>query len=287
MLSVWITASRPKTLVATFAPASLGLCLSLSEGIFHPLLFIVTLLTGLCIQIGTNFTNDYCDFIKGADTADRKGFLRVTQAGLVSASTMKKGIIALFALSLLLGSYLAAIGGAPIALLLCLYVLLGVLYTAGPYPLGYLGMGDVLVFLFYGPMSTLITYYLQTSHLSWQPILVGLSIGSLSTAILAINNIRDIEEDRKAGKKTLPVRFGRKWGQSEFRFLVLFAFLPPLFLLLTHPFVTLTLLSLPQALVLIRAVRRNEDPYALNPLFEKMGKLLWLFTFLLILGLLI
>jgi 1,4-dihydroxy-2-naphthoate octaprenyltransferase len=287
LFTVWIQAARPKTLVATFAPSLLALCLGLSRGVFEPLLFAMTLCTGLLIQIATNFTNDYCDFVKGADTEERKGFVRVTQAGLVCPGTMKRAILILFMAALLAGSYLVFVGGKPIALLLCLYVLLSVLYTAGPYPLAYLGLGDVLVLLFYGPMATLITYYLQTRTLSFQAGLIGLSAGCLSTAILAINNLRDIDEDRKAGKKTLVVRFGRSWGQKEFCCLVLLAFVPPLYLLSSYPFTALTLLTLPQALLLIRSVLRNTDPYALNPLFEKMGKLLWLFTLLFCLGLFI
>lgn len=286
-LRVWMVAARPKTLVATFAPTCIALSLCLSHGTFEPLLFLMTLLTGLLIQIGTNFTNDYCDFIKGADTQERKGFLRVTQAGLVDPATMRKRILLLFSLALLCGAYLILKGGAAIALLLCVYLLLSVLYTAGPYPLGYLGLGDLLVFTFYGPGACLITYYLQTHTLSWQAFLIGLSPGALSTAILVINNIRDIDEDRHANKKTLIVRLGKRFGKVEFAALVLGAFLPPLSLYRSYPFALLTLLALPQALLLILAVAKNHDAYALNPLFERMGKLLWLFTLLLFIGLIL
>lgn len=286
-MRVWAIAARPKTLVATFAPALIALSLALSHGSFKPLLFLMTLLTGLLIQIGTNFTNDYCDFIKGADTNERKGFLRVTQAGLIDPATMRKSILLIFSMALLCGAYLILNGGIAIALLMCLYLLLSVLYTAGPYPLGYLGLGDLLVFAFYGPGACLITYYLQTDTLCWQALFIGLCPGALSTAILVINNIRDIDEDRQANKKTLIVRFGRRFGKIEFALLVLGAFLPPLALYRSYPFALLTLLALPQAAWIVLSIAKNKDPHALNPLFERMGKLLWLFTLLLFTGLIL
>lgn len=286
-IQVWTLACRPKTLIASISPTLIALSLSLSFGHFEPLLFLMTMLTGILIQIGTNLTNDYCDFIKGADTPERKGFLRVTQAGLVAPAQMKKSILFVFTLALLSGAYLIFHGGEGIALILAMYLLLSVLYTAGPYPLGYLGLGDLLVLTLYGPGACLITYYLQAHTLSWQALLIGISPGALSTAILVINNLRDMEEDKKAGKRTLVVRFGKRLGRVEFSLLVLGAFLPPLALYATHPYALLTLIALPQACALVAAVYQTHNPYALNALFVRMGKLIWLFTLLLFIGLIL
>ena len=225
-VQVWTHAARPKTLVAGISPALIGATLAISQGYFDPILFLFTLLTGLCIQIGTNLSNDYFDFIKGADTSARKGFMRVTQAGLVTPAAMKRAIVATFAVAFLCGCYLIFAGGVGVAVMLALYILLSVLYTAGPYPLAYLGLGDLLVLFLYGPAAVLITYYLQTGTLTQEAFLAGLSPGALSMAILVVNNVRDIEEDRAANKKTLPARFARRLARGNSS---------SLFFLLLHP----------------------------------------------------
>lgn len=286
-IQVWTAACRPKTLIASLSPASLALALALSDGHFSPLCFLLTLMTGLLIQIGTNLTNDYCDFIKGADTEERKGFLRVTQAGLVTPSSMKQAILAVFFLAMLTGSYLAFVGGVGIALLLALYILLSVLYTAGPFPLAYLGLGECLVLILYGPIACLIAYYLQTQTLSYMPLLLGLCPGAFSTAIICLNNLRDIDEDQKAGKNTLIVRFGRRFGKIEYASMMLLPFCLLIPLSLSHPFALFALFAFPQALFLILSVKSNENPYELNSLFARTGKLFGLFTFLLFIGLLL
>ncbi len=283
-IQVWTHAARPKTLVAGVSPALIGTTLAISQGKFSLLLFLLTLFTGLCIQIGTNLANDYFDFVKGADTAERKGFLRVTQAGLVSPAAIKRAIFFVFTLAVISGCFLIYQGGMMISLLLAVYILLSVLYTAGPFPLAYLGLGDVLVLLLYGPGAVLITYYLQAETLCWQAFLAGIAPGALSMAILVINNIRDSEEDRAASKKTLPVRFGRRFGKGQFLFSILLAFAPSLFLFGSHPFCLLALLALLPAVPLIRGVMSNEDPRQLNPLFGKTAQLLWLYTLLFCIG---
>ena len=212
-VQVWTHATRPKTLVAGISPALIGATLAIAQGTFNVTLFLFTLLTGMCIQIGTNLANDYFDFVKGADTLERKGFMRVTQAGLVEPAAMKRAITAVFALAALSGCYLIWHGGVMISIMLALYILLSVLYTAGPYPLAYLGLGDIFVLLLYGPAAVLITYYLQVGSLSYEACLAGIAPGALSMAILVVNNVRDIEEDRKANKKTLPARFGKAFGK--------------------------------------------------------------------------
>lgn len=283
-VQVWTHAARPKTLVAGISPALIGTTLSMAQGKFNLSIFLFTLFTGLCIQIGTNLTNDYFDFIKGADTAQRKGFMRVTQAGLVAPPAMKRAIIAAFALAFLSGCYLIFQGGAIIGLMLAFYIALSILYTAGPFPLAYLGLGDLFVFFLYGPAAVLITYYLQMGSLSQEAFIAGLSPGALSMAILTVNNIRDIEEDRLANKKTLPVRLGKTFGKCQFMFSILLALFPPLYFYSSHPFSLLALLILIPAAPLMRSISRNEDPRELNPLFAKTGQLLWLYTLLFCIG---
>lgn len=283
-IQVWTHAARPKTLIAGISPALIGTTLAIREGKFDLLLFLLTLFTGMCIQIGTNLTNDYSDFVKGADTAERKGFMRVTQAGLVSEKAIKRAIFFVFALACCSGAFLIYSGGLMISILLAVYILLSVLYTAGPFPLAYLGLGDVFVLFLYGPGAVLITYFLQTQTLSWGAFLAGLGPGAISVAILVINNIRDIDEDRAAGKKTLPVRFGKKFGKGQFLSSLVLALVPVLMLSASRPSCLLALLVAIPALPLIRAVLKNEEPKELNLLFGKTGQLLWIYTLLFCIG---
>lgn len=177
---------------------------------------LAALAVALCIQIGTNFCNDYCDFKKGADTADRVGPLRVTQAGLVTSAAMRRATILVFVLAALAAVTLVVRGGWPMFWIAVFSILSGIAYTAGPYALAYLGLGDVFVLAFFGPIAVGGTYYVQT--LTWPPVVMvaGLAPGLLSCAILMVNNLRDIEQDRLAGKKTLPVRFGRAFARRSY-----------------------------------------------------------------------
>ncbi|HEY2811220.1 MAG TPA: 1,4-dihydroxy-2-naphthoate polyprenyltransferase [Rhabdochlamydiaceae bacterium] len=282
----WILASRPKTLVAALSPVLIGTTIALSEGIFHPLAFLFTLLTAMGIQILTNLANDYFDFIKGADTAQRKGPLRVVQAGLVSPQAMKRAMILVCALTFFSGCCLIYQGGIPIACLLISSLILAVLYTAGPYSLAYLGLGDIFVLCFFGPLAVLGTYYLQTHHFSKEAFVLGLSPGCFSTAILIANNVRDIDEDKVVNKKTLPVRFGKTFGKWEYIGILFMGLIPILFCCRHHPFSLLTFLILIPAFPLMRSMiqEKKNDPVILNRIFFNTGKLLWVFTFLFCLG---
>lgn len=281
---VWIQASRPKTLVIGISPVIIGTTLAISEGIFNPLLFLFTLLTAMSIQIGTNLANDYFDFVKGADTKDRKGFTRVTQAGLAAPEAVKRAMIAVFTVAFLSGGFLIWHGGLFIAILLALSIALGVLYTGGPYPLAYLGISEVFAFAFFGPIAVLGTYYLQMGALSWQALLAGLSPGAFSMGILIVNNVRDIDEDRVANKKTLAVRLGKIFGKCSYFFSLFLIVLPLLFFFSSHPFTSLGFLILLPAIPLIRLMAIYEDPRQLNQLFAKTGQMEWLFTFLFCIG---
>ncbi|MBS0648333.1 MAG: 1,4-dihydroxy-2-naphthoate octaprenyltransferase [Verrucomicrobia bacterium] len=274
-VAIWLEASRPKTLIASISPAVLGTVLAWKSGSFSFLTLLLTLLTGVAIQIGTNFSNDYFDFLKGADTSDRKGPRRVTQAGLVSLPVMKRAIFLTFTFAALFSIYLAFQGGPIISLLAVLYIALSLAYTAGPMPLAYFGLGDFFVLVFYGPIATLITYYLQTHQLPLHVALLGLSPGLISTAILTANNLRDVNEDRRCNKKTLCVRFGENFGRIEYTLCLIAAAAIPSFYGYYLP-----LLMLIPALIPIKAFWTVQDKKLLNVPFAQTGKLLLLFTVL-------
>jgi len=278
---IWYLAIRPKTLIASFSPVLIGTALARKITLLNPLILLLTLLFAVLIQIGTNLANDYFDFVKGADNENRKGPLRVTQAGLVSKEKMKFSVLFVFSLAFLVSLYLIFIGGVLIAALMVLAILFGVLYTGGPYPLGYLGLGDILVLIFFGPVATFGTYFLQTNSFDLLPLLVGLGPGCFSTALLAINNLRDIEEDKAANKNTLIVRFGEKFGQFEYFFTLLIAFSIPIFLAaqgMASLFLYFTLLLTPLVLPLIKKVFKDSEN--LNPLLPKTAELFTLYTLL-------
>lgn len=217
---VWIEAARPKTLGATVAPILIGTSLAYRTGQVDVGWTVIALLSALCIQIGTNFCNDYCDFTKGADV-ERVGPVRATQAGLVSPEQMKRATIVMFGLAILLGALLVWRGGAPILLIGLLSVLFGVLYTAGPYPLAYIGMGDLFVLVFFGPVAVAGTYYVNALVWSREAALFGLVPGLLSVGILVANNLRDYRSDRAVRKRTLVVLLGERFGRIEYGVCVL------------------------------------------------------------------
>ena len=232
----WILASRPKTLLASVVPVMVGTALAINVGKFSPLVTLVALICSLLIQIGTNFTNDLYDYHKGADTAERKGPVRVLSAGLISVNEMKTAIELTFLAAFILGLYLVYVGGVIILVIGVLSILAGIAYTAGPYPLAYKGLGDIFVFMFFGLIGTMGTFYLQTNEISMPAFLSSIPVGSLITNILVVNNFRDIEEDRAAGKNTLAVKLGKTFTQYQFIFLIVVSFIVPLLLFLFYGF---------------------------------------------------
>jgi 1,4-dihydroxy-2-naphthoate octaprenyltransferase len=281
---IWTIASRPKTLIASISPILIGTTLALSNSHFDLILFLFTLATAIGIQVATNLANDYFDFIKGADTTKRKGPVRVVQAGLVNLKQMKKGLLLCLTLTLLSGSYLIWHAGIALACLLSVCLLLAVIYTGGPFPLAYLGLGEVFVFVFFGPVAVSGTYYLQTGHITLISALAGIAPGALSTAILIVNHVRDIDEDRAAHKKTCAVRFGLMAGKIEYLFAILLSFLPLIYFAPLHPFTLLILGILPSAIFLIRLMFNHTAFSQLNRLFGETGNLLWLYTLLFCIG---
>lgn len=271
--AIWLEAARPKTLIAGVAPVLIGATMALKTGAFSPLIFFFTLCFGLFIQIGTNYANDYFDFIKGADTDARKGPRRVTQAGLVSLREIRWATFICFFSAALMSCYLIHIGGWVISLLAILAILFGVLYTAGPFSLAYMGLGDVFVLIFFGPVATAGTYYLQTLSVPKEVIIAGFAPGLLSMAILVVNNLRDIEEDRLVNKKTTLVRFGKRFGQMQYLFAIVISAI--ISIILKNPLATASLLvSIP----LIKVVFTIKNPLELNTVLAKTGMILAIYT---------
>ncbi len=227
-LSTWQTwwlAIRPKTLPAAAAGVTMGGALAWLDGTFRLDAFLVCLLAALLLQIGSNLANDVFDFERGADTAERLGPTRVTQAGLLTPAQVKAGMWLVFALAAFLGVYLIYLGGWPILVVGIAAILSAIAYTGGPFPLGYYGLGDLFVFLFFGLAAVAGTYYVQAGRVSPAGWWLAVAIGLLVTAILVVNNLRDIENDRKAGKHTLAVRLGEAGTRAEYTFCVLLAYL--------------------------------------------------------------
>ncbi len=283
-VKVWMQAVRPRTLLVTLSPVAIGAVVSLSWGVFDLFIFLVTLMTGLSIQIGANLANDYFDFKKGVDTAERKGPQRVMQAGLVTPNAMKKALILTFSITALGAAILAVQGGALILLLALVAILFAILYSGGPYPLASLGIADIFAFITFGPLATFFTYYLQTHLFSSDALFVGIGPGAFSWAILTINNLRDIDEDRIANKNTLCVRFGRAFGKGMYVSALMLAILIPFLWIESRPFLPLASLTLFLALPLAIQIIKNEKAADLNPLFQKTAQLLLVYTFLFSIG---
>ncbi len=227
----WFLASRPKTWIASLSPICIGASMapSISWSVF-----LATALFSLAIQIGTNFANDYFDFMKGADTEERIGPKRAVQQGWISPSTMKRGMIAVFFAAFLIAIPLMMIAGAWSLCITALAIIFGILYTGGAKPLGYLGLGEILVFFFFGPVATCGTFFLQTHMLGEAVLLASIPPGLLSCSLLIANNIRDEKTDKLANKKTLVVRFGSLFGKLEYAFSIAIACLIPLILVVFY-----------------------------------------------------
>jgi 1,4-dihydroxy-2-naphthoate polyprenyltransferase len=286
----WLLASRPATLPAAAVPVLVGAATAVHEGArFRPLVFATTLASALLIQVGTNFANDYSDFHRGADHEGRLGPLRVTQSGLISHASVRRGIVVAFGLATLLGCYLAWVGGWPIVAIGVLSILAALAYTGGPWPFGYHGLGDLFVFIFFGVIAVSGTTYLQSGR--WSPLALALSvpIGLLATNILVINNLRDLPTDREAGKHTLAVRLGARATRARYVLFMTAAYLVPATLATTAParrWLLLPLLTMPLGLALAREVLSGLAGRELNALLARTGQLLLLFGLLLAAGLL-
>ena len=280
-LKTWIMASRPKTLPAAVAPVLIGTAMAAADGACAASIAVATLLAALAIQVGTNFANDYFDFLHGADTPDRQGPTRVTQAGLVSLAGMRLATVLSFLVAAAFGLFLAYHGGWPIILIGVLSILAGIFYTAGPRPLGYIGLGDILVLIFFGFVAVGGTYYLQTGSINPLVLLAGAGPGLLSTAILAVNNLRDRETDLQTGKRTLAVRFGSRFARGEYLVTIVAAACLPIVLCLLTRAHYLALLAVAGLLPVVPALRRvmqGATGPALNDTLAATGRALFLYS---------
>lgn len=221
----WIRIIRPGTLGAGSAPVLVGLVVAAQERTFDWLIALVTLLASLSIQVASNLINDYYDYKKGLDKAGRLGPRRAIAEGEVSPQTMKRAIMIDIAIAIICGIYLTLVGGLPILIIGCISLLCAWLYTATPYSLSYLGIADLFVLVFFGPIATLGTTYLQIEQFSEKSFWLGMVSGFISMGILTVNNIRDIATDSTAGKRSIVVRFGKKFGEWEY--LALFLLIIP------------------------------------------------------------
>ena len=285
--SVVLLAIRPRTLTAAVAPVLVATAFAAGGGVARYGAAAACLLSALLIQVGTNLANDYYDFKKGADTDARVGPKRVTQAGLVAPATVKRWAFATFGAAAVVGVYLASLGGWPILLVGIASIASGWAYTGGPYPLGYHGLGDLFVMVFFGFVATLGTYWVQAGALPPALWLLAIPVGALATAILVVNNLRDRLTDAKAGKRTLAVRLGAGAAKAEYLLLLAAAFAVPL-VLAAHglrPWVLLPLAALPLAVPPLKLVLSLEGA-ALGPALGGTARLQLVFAALLSLGLL-
>ena len=284
----WVLASRLKTLTAAISPVLVGVSLAIHDGEFQLFIAFMTLLAAVLIQIGANFANDVYDFLNGSDREDRLGPTRATQSGLIPPEDMKKGMWLVFALAICVGFYLASIGGWPIVWIGLASIASAIAYTGGPYPLGYHGWGDVLVFVFFGIIAVPGTYYLQSGFVSYDSILFGIPLGALSTAILIVNNLRDADTDIKSGKRTLAVRFGKTFVKIEYIIMMVVAFAIPIYILQFWDELSLyiILFLLPISIRLIQSLY-NETGISLNPVLVNTAQFLFHFSILLSIGLIL
>lgn len=287
LLASWVLAARPKTLSAASVPVLVGSACAYALGGFALGPALAALVGALLLQIGANFANDVYDYEKGADTAERLGPTRAVQAGLISPAAMKRGMYVVFALSLLIGAYLTAVAGPIILAIGIMSIISAIAYTGGPYPLGYNGLGDVFVFVFFGVVAVCGTVWVQTGQVPALALWCSMPVGALATAILVVNNLRDHEQDARVGKRTLAVRWGARAVLFEYGLLLALSYAVPLYLATSAHhgrFVLLPLLTLPLGRQLMRAVA-SERGRALNARLAGTAKLLLLFGLLLTLGL--
>uniref|UniRef100_A0A7C1K0E3 1,4-dihydroxy-2-naphthoate octaprenyltransferase n=1 Tax=Thermomicrobium roseum TaxID=500 RepID=A0A7C1K0E3_THERO len=287
---VWWLGARPATLVAAVGPVLVGTAVGVREtGTVRWFPFLAALAAAILIQIGTNYANDLFDYLKGADRPERVGPTRITARGLVTVAEMKRAVALTFGAAVLLGLYLVWVGGWPILAIGLASIAAGVLYTAGPWPLGYIGLGDLFVFIFFGLVAVGGSAYLQSDSFSGFALVAAVPVGALITAILVVNNLRDIPTDRAAGKRTLAVRIGERATRWQYAVLVGVAYLIPSLLVLLGRgglALLLPLLTLPLAVKLVRIVLGGTSGPALNSVLRRTGQLQLIFAVLFAMGLL-
>ncbi|MFA5805041.1 MAG: 1,4-dihydroxy-2-naphthoate polyprenyltransferase [Melioribacteraceae bacterium] len=285
----WILASRPRTLAAAVMPVIVGSSIALRDGVFHPIAALVALLCSLLIQVGTNLVNDLFDFLHGTDKKDRIGPQRATASGLLSKLEMKVGIYFTFGLSFILGLYLVYLGGIFILLIGIFSIVAGIAYTAGPFPLAYNCLGDIAVFIFFGLVGTVGTYYVQANEITAMAFWSSIPVGALITNILVVNNYRDREEDHSNGKNTLAVIFGERFARIQYVFFMILSYAILFVVYFTFKkslLIFLPFLSLPLSVKLVRMIFTLHGR-ELNKTLELTAKLSALYGLLFAAGILL
>jgi len=286
-VTIWLAATRPRTLPAAVAPVLVGTAAAWREGKYDGAAAGLCLLFAVLVQIGTNFANDYYDFIKGADTATRVGPKRAVASGLIPPATMKGALWVVFAAAFLSGLGLIAWGGPWLLAVGVASILCGFAYTGGPFPLGYHGLGDVFVFVFFGLVAVCTTCFVQAGKVTLAAWLAAVPIGLLTANILVVNNYRDVDTDTVAGKRTLVVRFGRGFARAQYGLSLVIALLVPLicFAYDRHVWSLLPLGVVPMAWSHFQRLSEKKSPSELIALLGDTGKLLSLYALLLAAGL--
>jgi len=283
----WLAATRPATLLAAVAPIAVGTAVAAAEGAARAPLALLALATAVLLQIAANLANDLFDFEKGADTAERRGPARAVASGWIAPAAMRRAVVAVVVAAAFAGLGLVAAGGWPIALAGLLSLAAALAYTGGPWPLGYHGLGDVCVFVFFGIVGVAGSHYVQAGHVSALAVAAALPVGLLVTAILVVNNLRDLDTDARTGKRTLAVRMGARATRAYYGALLATAFAVPATLVAAHALswtALLPLLALPLALGLARAVARAADGPSFNAALAGTARLAALFSLLFAVG---
>ncbi len=289
-IRIWLMAARVRTLPASIAPVLVGTALAGYLHIFHPLRFLAALVGAVFIQVGTNLSNDYSDARRGADAEDRLGPVRVTAGGLVPPRQVLVATYISFGIAVLAGIYLIVVAGWQLLLVGAASILAGVLYTGGPRPYGYEGLGELFVFLFFGIVAVAGSFFVQAERLIWEAFALAVPVGLIASAIIVVNNFRDIDTDRRAGKKTLAVRLGRPRTRTMYAVMIYCAYLlAPVTWIFgpLRPWVLLPWLTLPLAARVVRIVRNHVDGPTLNQALAQTGMLQLVFCVLLSAGLLL
>jgi 1,4-dihydroxy-2-naphthoate octaprenyltransferase len=282
-------ACRPHTLPIAMSPVLVGTACAYAAGSARWLPALAALVAALLLQVAANLANDVFDHARGADNEERLGPTRVVQAGLLPARRVTGGVLVSLGLALLVGCYLAWVGGWPIVVIGLASMLSAVAYTAGPYPLGYHGLGDLFVLLFFGFVAVMGTTFVQVGHVPELAGWASVPVGTLATAVLVVNNLRDLATDARAGKRTLAVRLGRRGAIAEFLLMLGVAYLVPLLLIVagrSGPWVALPLLTLPFGLLLARRVAHGHAE-VLNRCLADTARLLFAYAITFGLGIVI
>ena len=288
-LRIWLMAARIRTLPAAVAPVLVGTSLAIERGIFRPGAFVAALLGSILIQIGTNLANDYSDARRGADAEDRVGPVRVTAGGLVPPRQVLIATYVTFGLAVACGLYLVAVAGIELLIVGIASIAAGVLYTGGPKPYGYEGLGEIFVFAFFGVVAVTGSTFAQLEAWPWEAFVLSVPVGLLAAAILVVNNVRDLDGDKRAGKRTLAVRLGRERARTVYGLMLYVAYLTaplPWLLGSLSPWLLLSWLTLPLAVRLARTVRTHADGPTLNEALGQTGLLQLGFCLLLSAGVL-